>query len=392
MTQPPSGAGPSWPAVRPALTPHARVSFLACRAGVREHELVAQRSVAERLAALLGCPFAGQLGPDEASAGGLGYAVPNDTLTSIEAAQRLGIRSEEDLFGGVVPFAFAATKTITHELVAPDAEAPAGWRGDFAERVREAVLPGRSAFSLHDARRAGRRLLQGGPVRIKPAGASGGAGQSVARDEVQLDAQLAALDARRLERDGVVIERDLLDTGTYSIGLLRVGSLMASYFGTQRTTPNRRGEAVYGGSSLHVARGGFEALEALAGGDAGLRRAVALARSYHAAALACFAGMFASRCNYDVVQGRDAQGRLLAGVLEPSWRIGGASPAEVGALQALCDDPSLDAVRASCVEVHGPQAAVPAGATLYFSGEDEHMGPITKYAWVDRDADARTEG
>jgi len=72
----------------------------------------------------------------------------------------------------------------------------------------------------------------------------------------------------------------------------------------------------------------------------------------------------------------------VTGVLEQSWRIGGASVAEVAALQALLDDPSLESVRAASVEVHEAQATVPAGATVYFSGVDEHVGPITKYAQV----------
>ncbi|HUG22276.1 DUF3182 family protein [Piscinibacter sp.] len=366
------------------------VSFLAWRAGAREHELATQRAIAERLAALMGCHFAGQLDAS-APATAVGYAVPNDTLTSLACARRFGIRGEDDLFGGVVPFPFVATKTITHPLVGHAAAAPAGWCAEFSERVREVVLPGHSAFSLHDARAAGRRLLQDGPVRIKLASGVGGSGQSVARDVEQLDAQLAAPAESEIASNGLVVERNLADVRTYSVGLVRVGALVASYFGTQRTTPNRHGQPVYGGSSLTVARGGFDALERLAGADADMSHAVALARTYHSAALACFTGMFASRANYDIAQGRDAAGRVVAGVLEQSWRIGGASGAEVAALQALRDDPSLDVVRACTVEVHAPNVAVPDGATLYFSGVDEHVGPITKYAQVHRHADTRAE-
>jgi hypothetical protein len=381
---PPQRAGPGSPS-----TPHTHVSFLACRAGAREHELAAQRGVAERLAALLGCRFAGDADPAAPSAS-IGYAVPNDTLTSIEAARRWGIRSEADLFGGVVPFPYVATKTITHALVEPAAAAPAGWCGEFAERVATVVLPGLSAFSLDDARRAGQRLLRDGPVRLKLASGGRGSGQSLARDAAQLDARLAALDAAEIAAHGMVLERNLADARTFSIGVLRVGSLTASYFGTQCTTKNRHGAEVYGGSTITLARGDLQALEALAA-DAEVRRAIAMARCYHEAAFACFTGMFASRCNYDVVQGRDANGRTLAGVLEQSWRIGGASPAEVAALQALCDAPERGQVRASTVEVHAPDAPVPQGATLYFSGVDEHVGPITKYARVHRHADARRE-
>lgn len=369
------------------LTPHERVFFVACRPDAREHELATQRRLAEGLARLLGCRYAGDADPAAPAA----YAVPNDTLASLEQAHRLGLHSEADLFGGVVPFPFVATKAITHALIAPDAAAPAGWRRDFGERVRDVVLPGYTAYSPEDAREAGLQLLEGGPVRIKPAAGTGGAGQSIARDTAQLEARLAALDGAELRRDGVVLERNLNEARTHSIGLLRAGSLVASYFGTQRTTRNRHGEEVYGGSDITVVRGGFEALVPAAGSDADVLWAISLARTYHEAALACFAGMFASRANYDVVQGPDAQGRRMAGVLETSWRIGGASGAEVAALQALVDDPSLAKVRASTTEVHGSEVAVPPGATVYFQGEDPHVGPMTKYAQVHEHADTRRE-
>ena len=79
------------------------------------------------------------------------------------------MRTEDDLFGGVVPHPFVATKAITHPLVEPDAAAPEGWSHGFARRVRSVVLPGFTAFTLQDARKAGLRLLERGPVRLKPA-------------------------------------------------------------------------------------------------------------------------------------------------------------------------------------------------------------------------------
>ena len=378
------------PAGRSGL-PHTRLSFLALRADAREHELATQRGVARRLAALLGCSFEDHAGA-AVPAAGLGYVVPNDTLTSIDFALGLGIRDEDDLFGGVVPYPFMATKTITHPLLSRAAAAPAGWCPAFAEQVHDVVLPGNSAFTLTDARSAALSLLPGGPVRIKLAEGIGGLGQWVANDEAQVDAALAVLDAATLARHGLVVERQVVGVRTYSVGLLRVGAMRASYFGSQRNTRNRHGEEVYGGSPLTVVRGGFDALERVAAGDAGVMSAITMARTYHAAALACFTGMFASRCNYDVARGHDAHGRPLAGVLEQSWRIGGASGAEVAALEALHADPSLNVVRASTVEVHAEQAVVPAGATLYFSGIDEHVGPITKYAELHTDADPRTTG
>src|SRR5207249_3972954 len=101
-----------------------------------------------------------------------------DTLVDDEA-RALGVRTEDDLFGGVIPHPFVATKAITHPLVEPDAPAPVGWSHGFAARVRDVVLPGFSTFTLRDARRAGARLLTLGPVRIKPARGSGWRGQVV---------------------------------------------------------------------------------------------------------------------------------------------------------------------------------------------------------------------
>jgi hypothetical protein len=360
------------------------VTFVACRSGIRPHELVSQRRVAERLAALLGCEFAEIAGDAGALTEPIGYAVPNETLDSIDRARALGIHGEADLFGGVVPFPFVATKVITHPLVAAQSAAPAGWAPAFAERVRDVVLPGFSAFSIDDARTAGRRLLQQGDVRLKLATGIGGSGQSVARDETELDAQLAALDRAEIARHGIVIERNLAEVRTHSVGLLRVGALQASYFGTQRLTRNRFGNAVYGGSTLTVARGGLDTLSALADAP-DVQRAIAQAAVYHDAALACFAGMFASRCNYDVAQGLDAADSGCSGVLEQSWRLGGASAAEVVALQVLADQPSRRTVRASTTELHQADADVPEKAIVFFHGVDDHLGPIVKYAEVHDD-------
>jgi hypothetical protein len=368
---------------RHAITSHRRVTYLAFRADVREHERATQRGVAARLAAMMGCSLDEPTHIPTPPTGDLGYVVPDVTIDSLDAARALGIRSEADLFGGVVPFPFVAEKTITHPLVDSAAAAPQGWRCDFPDRVREIALPGWSAFSPSDAHAAGRRLLQGGDVRLKLASGIGGSGQFVARTEAELDAQLAAIAACEFT-GGVVVERNLVDVRTYSVGHVSVGSLCASYIGTQRSTRSRHGKDVYGGSSIEVARGGFDGLDRLVLED-GARGAIEMARAYHEAALACFTGMFASRCNYDVAAGFDAAGRQCVGVLEQSWRLGGASGAEVAALEALNDDPALQTVRASTTEVHGPGVPVPEGATLYFSGVDDHLGPITKYAQVHRD-------
>ena len=105
--------------------------------------------------------------------------MPDDTLIGVDLARRLGIYDEQDLFGGIVPHPFVATKTITHPLVDRTADAPDGWSHDLGDRLRDVVLFGFTAFSRQDARRAGILVLERGAARIKPSCGIGGRGQAV---------------------------------------------------------------------------------------------------------------------------------------------------------------------------------------------------------------------
>ena len=342
------------------------------------HERATRDSIARRLAALKGFDFAGEYDPASPHPGPV-YLVPGDTLVGLDAAAALGVRSEHHLFGGVVPHAVVATKAITHPLIGPNAQAPPGWSGVFGMQVRDVVLSGFTAFTPEDAREAARRLLRSGPVRVKPVRATGGRGQQVVADAAGMDAVLGTMDAAELRCHGLVLEEDLGDVATYSVGQVRVAELVASYCGTQSLTTDSGGATVYGGSELLVVRGGFEALHAL-GLPAELALSIAQARVYDAAATEHFPGLFASRRNYDVVRGMDADGRRRSGVLEQSWRIGGASGAEVAALEVFRAAPALRAVRTATVERYGEGHAPPPHATIHFRGTDERDGPMTKYA------------
>jgi hypothetical protein len=240
------------------------------------------------------------------------------------------------------------------------------------------VLPGFAVFSAAEARLACRLLLPGGRMRIKLARGIGGKGQAVIEDRGGLDAFLAQLPPDELERHGATVEQHLDEADTWSVGTAQCGALRIAYVGTQRSTRDRAGDAVYGGSDLQVARGGFDALLA-APLDAAARNAASRARRYHDAMCASFPGFFASRCNYDVVVGTDRSGKPAAGVLEQSWRIGGASPAELAAMQAFAADPSLRHVRAHCHEVHG-EVSTPPGAAISYRGDDPAVGLLCKYA------------
>lgn len=346
---------------------------------LREHEWETHVCLAKRIAALAGQEFGGEY--DAAMRYGQPlYFVPSDTLLLSEA-DRLGIGGEHQLFGGAVPHAFVATKTITHALVDEQAASPPGWSHHFGEQVRTHVLSGITAFDLHDLRRAALQLLAHGSIRMKLPDGIGGIGQSVVRSTAELDDFLHAMDEQALQRIGVVVEANLNEVTTYSVGQTLLGTTRITYCGTQKLTTSNSGKEVYGGSELTVVRGGFDQLLQLEWDEA-MRTAISQACHYHAAALACYPGMYASRANYDVAQGWDDQGQWHSGVLEQSWRIGGASGAEIAALEAFAARPELQAVCASTTESYGQQATVPREAVVYYRGHDEAAGYLTKYSLI----------
>lgn len=344
------------------------------------HEAATREEIARRLAALMDCAYEGEYDARRRYAMSP-YFVPGATLT-LQTALRLAIHSETDLFGGVVSHPYMATKTITHPLVDVRSRAPGGWCGAFARQVVDVVLDGFSAFTKEDASRAGTKLLERGAVRIKRADGVAGLGQRTVDSATALADVLAAIDAEEMARSGIVIEQNLDDVVTFSVGQVRAAGLVGTYCGTQRLTTNHRGADVYGGSDLVVVRGDFDALIDLQW-DQSARLAIAQARVYDTAARQSFEGFFASRRNYDVLQGSDAAGRRRSGVLEQSWRPGGATGAELGALQAFQEDAGLNLVRARSREVYGEAPELPADAVVYFAGVDPRIGPLTKYAWTE---------
>lgn len=232
------------------------------------------------------------------------------------------------------------------------------------------MLNGVSVFSLADAHRAGARMLAEGPVRAKLAEACGGLGQYVAHDLDELDAWLGGLEERQLAQ-GLVLEANLESIVTHSVGQLRVNGFLLSYHGHQHQTRNARGELVYAGSDLLVARGGYAELLAL---DLAreVRQAIEYARIFDTAAAIFFPGCFASRRNYDIAQGRDGNGQERFGVLEQSWRVGGASSAEIAALEAFRADPGLPAVRAASFEIHEDKRLPDNSRVIYYSRVDRY--------------------
>ena len=338
------------------------------------HERTVQRLLGEKLATLLDCPFLGPYQPGT-SVSGRHYFLPEDTLVGDVAA--LGIEGPEDFFGGQVEHAFLATKAISHPALDAPRHVPTGWSEGFALQTDSVTLQGFSVFDLEDAAEAGQRLLRDGPIRLKPVDGTGGRGQQVVRSHPELEHALAAFDEQGVGQQGLVLEEDLQQPSTYSVGQIQVAGVTLSYHGTQQLTDDSHGHPVYGGSRLTLVRGDYLALMTLDLPRA-VRLAVQQARIFELAALHVYPSIQASRRNYDVAQGLNARGQSCSGVLEQSWRVGGASAAEIFALEAFIKNPQLQTLQASTHEYYRDVPPPPDSICLY-QGQDSEDGPLTKY-------------
>ncbi|QRY77860.1 DUF3182 family protein [Pseudomonas sp. PDNC002] len=318
--------------------------------------------------------------PEQRQPGQQFYWVPDATVVGREQAAQLGIRGPLDLFGGYVERDFQAGKAIVHPLIERPTMTPRGWSEAFAARVKPLVLDGHSVFCHNDALRCASARLGRGPQRLKPAASRGGQGQQVVADGDRLAEALARYEEADY-RQGLVIEDDLSQPQTHSVGQVMINGVLLSYHGVQQQNCNPRGQLVYGGSDLWVVRGDFDCLLAL---DlvASVRQAISQAVQFDRAAHQLLPQFHASRRNYDVAQGVDAQGRECSGVLEQSWRIGGASGAELAALEAFVADPGLCAVRASTFEIFEDKV-LPANCRVLYRGPDGNGDFLMKYAMVE---------
>jgi hypothetical protein len=344
-----------------------------------QHEVQTNKALARWLAQILGCKFGGSYDAEKHQGRDL-YLLPTQTIVGPASAHALGIKGPEDLWGGFVEHDFICTKAISHGLRSHLAHAPQGWSPLFSERVRNVVLDGLSVFALEDARPAAEHLLYNGPIRLKPVHACAGRGQEVIKSLDAFDDILARPDIEKQFSEGVVLEQDLSDVVTHSVGQSFIGDKVLSYCGDQYLTKDAHGEEVYGGSNLLVVQGDYDELLKLNLPD-DVRLAIEQAQVFDAAADEAYPRFYASRRNYDIAQGLDSNGKSRSGVLEQSWRMGGASSAEVAALQSFVNDPGMRAIRVSSVETYIDQP-LPADAIEVYRGPAENSEFLLKYVTV----------
>lgn len=316
------------------------------------------------------------------------FVVPFKTILGLDVARDIGIHTKDDLFGGVVDTPYKGTKAISHGLVSADAVRPVGWSNEFSDETNSVVLPGYTGFERSDIFTAADNLLQSGfRVRGKRTLAAGGGDQHVIDSAEALEPILARIPDDEIGQFGYVVESNLHPEGLSirSIGQVEIDGTIISYFGTQRETRLPNNDVLYGGSDLYIARGDYaELLKHV--DDEDTKTAITQAGIFDKAAQTHL-GVIASRRNYDIAQGI-LLGQPVSGVLEQSWRIGGASGPEIIAIDLFRRDPSAHVVRGSSYNVFSATGDfdIPGNARVHFEGVDPtYQDYMVTYTTVEKE-------
>lgn len=262
------------------------------------------------------------------------YVVPVNALSKIEA-ERYVVRDADSVHGGIVLDPMQAEKGVLHPPVSPDADVPPWYSRSFAKKLEEdTVFPGFTVFTENDAQKALARLRGDGySVRFKKLPESNGRGQFPVQTPDQLQ-EVIHKDLATFRECGAVLEAGVQDPTEIDLAYVRMDGEDYSWIGMPKNETEFQTE-------LTVVRGDFGVLAAHLSNPNELlavRQAQTVFDTYRSFGAVIGRGVF------DVLQGNVADGTFVSGVVDPSLRVGGSTPAELRAIEALRKSPDITKV------------------------------------------------
>ncbi len=303
------------------------------------------------------------------------------------------IESEKDFFGGIVPRAHQSTKAIMHPLVSREAACPLGWSHEFSQELvhLELVLPGFTVFNIEDIRTAFNHLYDKGVYQIRLKDPLGylGMNQFVVTSFQELEQFISdkIVNNEKLQQYGLVVEENLCpeDLKIYSVSFVTVGSHQVQCIGVQRFS-----QGLYRGTDHVIMQTGKRIIPELLA-QVGIfnkedaQVIIDKALLFRALLNKHIPEIKTARFNVDIVSGiasiySNGTCELVKrfALLEQSFRVGGASAAEIWGLEYLLCHPSVDAVCASTYYRYGDEASqIVSGEENLYWGVDSRLGPIS---------------
>lgn len=254
----------------------------------------------------------------------------------------------------------------------------------FAQRLRMGglVLPGVRVTSPSEVCAGYKKLKKGATVRAKQVDCSDGQGQykiGSKREAKRIARKLQDV----LDNQGMILESQIKDPKTISIGFGVIGDEQYSFIAHQRdekfiaydpdldedTERNR-----YMGADVTVARGDISSLRKLESITQEEQKAIDTAQAFYALFKEEY-GIRTTRISFDYMYGNKEKrfgrkGGMIGGITDITARPGGTDPALVLAARELQKDPSLTSVSATVKLDYTNSEEVPENATMFIADPD----------------------
>ncbi len=295
--------------------------------------------VAKYIADYLGVPYSGEmLGGVEGNV----YYVPPVTQERKSLIADV-IKSEEDFYGLIVDDFNHVGKSILHKSVS--SKVPGFYSFEFAKSVEDLVVPGVTVFSKENTEYGYTTVKGVGDfdIRLKLSDRSDGHGQFLLKNIEEVRNVFESLEDKYVNDKGLVLEANVKEAKTISIGFTVLGSDTFSFLAIQKNDiAPEDGRDRYMGANVRVVRGGMNNLKKIAE-NPDEQKAIEVVGQFYKKYKSF--NPIASRLSFDFLYGLDNKGNTLSGVTDITGRLGGTCPALVLAATEFKQNPYLSTVK-----------------------------------------------
>lgn len=270
------------------------------------------------------------------------YYVPPVTQAR-DNANKSYIEHVDDFYGLLVENIGHVHKAILHTTTSQSV--PSFYSHHFACSVSELVVPGLTVFTKEEALFA-HKIMQnraGKEVRLKYPDKSDGRDQFSIVNREHLAGILGSVDEREVVEKGLVLETNVRDVETVSVGYCVLGDQTYSFIALQKNDiAPEDGRDRYVGALVRVVKGNVSSLRSVAKNS---KEEKAIEACVKFDAQYSYFEPVASRISYDYLHGYDDKGNLMSGVTDITGRLGGTCPALVMSVMEYKENPRLKVVQ-----------------------------------------------
>ena len=280
------------------------------------------------------------------------YYVP--PVTQVRGLSHLkGINDKNDFYGLLIDKIGHVHKAILHKT--NTVNTPDFYSVNFSKIVEDLVLPGVTVFSKEGIEKAYKEIgYVSRAVRIKIPNESDGRDQFTVENQTELRTVINKLQEEKISTEGLVLEVNLYDQNTISVGYCDLQGERYSFLALQKNdVAPEDGRDRYMGAKIRVVRGNISNLSAIANNR---NEEIAIIKSQKFDQFYSYFNPSISRISYDCLFGKTSKEDSLSGITDITGRLGGTCPALIMAACEFKTHNQLSKIEAKVTLNYNPQS------------------------------------